>query len=208
MSSRIALITGLGYLLGSIPFGYLMVRIFHGADIRKSGSGNIGATNVARTSPKLGLITLVLDAAKGTAAVMIAFAVAPGNIEIAFMAAVAALCGHVFPIWLRFRGGKGVATGLGAFALLMPKSVLAALVIFILLVASLGYVALGSVVAAATLPFLALALGEARIQSEGWLLAGASVLIILKHGPNLRRMISGKEPKFSLKRRSGPAEPR
>jgi glycerol-3-phosphate acyltransferase PlsY len=103
-----------GYFLGSVPFGYLLVRAFRGADVRTTGSGNIGATNVARTSPLLGILTLMLDVLKGMAAVAIALALCPGNRTAGFVAAVAAVSGHIFPVWLRFRGGKGVATGLAS----------------------------------------------------------------------------------------------
>ena len=119
------------YLLGSIPFGYVLVRLFQGADIRERGSGNIGATNVARTSPTLGLITLLLDAAKGYLAVYLAFlfpeALDPFSTQrilIASVAAALAITGHIFPVWLKFRGGKGVATALGSFVWLAPKAVL------------------------------------------------------------------------------------
>ena len=110
------------YLLGSIPFGYLLVRTFRGEDVRQSGSGNIGATNVSRKSPVLGVLTLLLDAAKGVAAVLLARTVFPGQPLIAVLAAVFAILGHVFPVWLGFRGGKGVATGLGSFLVLVPKA--------------------------------------------------------------------------------------
>src|SRR3569833_1494024 len=106
----------IAYLLGSIPFGYLLVRVFRKEDIREKGSGNIGATNVLRSGAKgLGLATLLLDLLKGLAAVMLARYLANGNYDIAIAAAVAAVLGHVFPVWLGFRGGKGVATALGAF---------------------------------------------------------------------------------------------
>lgn len=199
---KAVLITALiSYLLGSVPFGYLLVRFFHGADIRKTGSGNIGATNVARTSPGLGLLTLVLDAAKGLAAVVLAREMFPEMAILDFLAAMAAVCGHIFPLWLKFRGGKGVATGLGSFVLLMPKSILAALGIFVLLVASFRYVALGSIVAAASLPLLGLILAETQSGVAVALVASACLLIILKHHQNIRRILSGTEPKFSLKRR-------
>src|SRR6478609_3728897 len=114
------------YLLGSIPFGYLLVRIFRGEDIRQTGSGNIGATNVARSGAKgLGILTLVLDVLKGFVAVVIAQHIArrygfPQGYDIAAAAALAAVVGHCFPVWLGFRGGKGVATALGVFLALVP----------------------------------------------------------------------------------------
>ena len=196
------LITALiAYLLGSAPFGYLLVRVFRGADIRTTGSGNIGATNVARTSPGLGLLTLILDAAKGLAAVVLAQAMYPDVRVLTFVAALAAVCGHIFPVWLKFRGGKGVATGLGSFVLLLPKSILAALVVFVVLVASFRYIALGSIIAAASLPLLGLLLGELETEIAVALVASACLLIILKHHQNIRRILSGAEPKFNLKRR-------
>src|ERR1700730_16322490 len=108
----VTLIAGISYLLGSIPFGYLLVLIFRGEDVRTSGSGNIGATNVSRKSPALGILTLFLDAVKGTAAVCMAYAIAP-TYPLMSLAALCAVLGHMFPVWLKFRGGKGVATGLG-----------------------------------------------------------------------------------------------
>jgi len=197
----ILITAGIGYLLGSIPFGYLLVRMIRGTDIRQSGSGNIGATNVARTSPKLGLMTLALDAAKGLAAVVIAAQLFPGVATLMFIAALAAVCGHIFPVWLGFRGGKGVATGLGSFVSLIPMSILAALAIFVLLVISFRYVALGSIIAAASLPVMAVILGETQASIAVLMVAAACLLIILKHHQNIRRIFSGTEPKFNLKRR-------
>lgn len=184
-----------GYFLGSIPFGYLLVRAFRGADVRTTGSGNIGATNVARTSPLLGIITLVLDVLKGMAAVGITLALCPGDRTVAFIAALAAVSGHVFPVWLRFRGGKGVATGLGSFVLLTPKAVLLAMAVFVIMLAALRFVSLASVTAAASLPLLALILREGH-SLQIVMLAISSALIILKHRPNMQRLSAGTEPKF------------
>ena len=146
----------LSYLLGSIPFGYLLVRMVTGEDVRASGSGNIGATNVARKSRVLGIATLVLDAAKGFAAVFFAWLAFIGPHRHLFMA-VAALCavlGHLFPVWLKFRGGKGVATSFGAFVLLTPKTILCLVGLFLLLAVAFRYVSLGSVAVAAAFPVL------------------------------------------------------
>src|SRR5580700_4698428 len=137
--STLVLIAAASYLLGSIPFGYLLVRIFRGEDVRQSGSGNIGATNVSRKSPVLGILTLLLDAGKGTAAVALSYILADHVVAIPTyqqlaLGALFAVVGHMFPLWLGFRGGKGVATGLGAFALLAPKAVLIAVGIFIVVV--------------------------------------------------------------------------
>ena len=191
---------GVGYLLGSIPFGYWLVRVFLGSDVRTTGSGNIGATNVARTSPTLGIVTLLLDALKGLTAVVLVSTMYPGNRELKFVAAFAAVCGHIFPVWLKFRGGKGVATGLGSFLLLTPKAILVALGIFIVVAVALRYVAFASIIAAASLPVLALLLGEGHNSAELVLVAAASLLIISKHHQNIRRMLSGTEPKFQLRR--------
>lgn len=189
-----------GYFLGSIPFGYLLVRAFRGADVRDTGSGNIGATNVARTSPALGLFTLALDVLKGMAAVGIALALSPGDRTVAFVAALAAVCGHIFPVWLRFHGGKGVATGLGSFALLTPKAVLLAMLVFIIMLAAFRFVSLASVTAAAFLPLFSLILREAHSTQIGTL-AISSALIILKHRPNMQRLFSATEPKFKAHRK-------
>src|SRR5450631_4583448 len=146
-----------GYLLGSTPFGYLLVRIFKGEDVRASGSGNIGATNVARKSPALGVATLVLDAAKGLAAVLVARVLFGGPQQPLIMttAAFFAVLGHLFPVWLNFRGGKGVATSLGAFILLTPKSILCMVVLFLLVALVFRYVSLASIAVAAAFPLLA-----------------------------------------------------
>jgi acyl phosphate:glycerol-3-phosphate acyltransferase len=203
-----------GYVLGSIPFGYLLVRAFHGADVRTTGSGNIGATNVARTSPLLGIATLFLDALKGLLAVVVVWVIFPHARPLAFTAAFAAICGHIFPVWLGFRGGKGVATGLGSFLLLTPKAILIAIGIFLALAVAFRWIALASVVATASLPFAAWLSGESRqpggaaLDMPGhpimvtpllWLLAG-SLLIILKHHSNISRLFAGTEPRFQLRR--------
>ena len=189
---------GIGYLLGSIPFGYLLVRAFRGADVRATGSGNIGATNVARTSPALGAVTLVLDAMKGAAAVLLVSRIFPGLDNVIFVAALAAVAGHIFPVWLRFRGGKGVATGLGSFLLLTPKAILLAMAIFVAVAAAFRLVALASIIATASLPALALLLGESG--KPVLLMGAASLLIILKHHQNIGRMLRGTEPRFQFRR--------
>src|SRR4030081_682321 len=112
------------YLLGSIPFGYILLRMFRGQDVRQTGSGNIGATNVARSSPALGVLTLILDALKGLAAVALTRAFFPGQTVLDGLAALFAIVGHMFPVWLKFRGGKGVATALGSFAPIAPAALL------------------------------------------------------------------------------------
>jgi len=191
----------LGYLLGSIPFGYLLVRMFTGEDVRASGSGNIGATNVARKSPALGMATLLLDALKGLAAVYLA-SVAFGEAHrhvIMTTAALFAVCGHLFPVWLKFRGGKGVATSLGAFVLITPKTILCLVVLFILLAVAFRYVSLGSIAVAAAFPLLAWALGEYREPVELAIIALVSVLVIWKHRQNIGRLTSGTEARLGRK---------
>jgi glycerol-3-phosphate acyltransferase PlsY len=188
-----------GYLLGSIPFGYLLVRAFRGSDVRTTGSGNIGATNVARTSPALGIATLVFDVLKGVAAVFLASTIFPGDSTPEFVAALAAICGHMFPVWLGFRGGKGVATGLGSLLLLTPKAILLAIGLFAAMLTAFRYVSLASITAAASLPVFALLLAEARSSLETALVGAGSILIILKHHQNARRILSGSEPRFQLR---------
>jgi glycerol-3-phosphate acyltransferase PlsY len=216
----------IAYLLGSIPFGYILLRVFRGEDVRQHGSGNIGATNVARKAPGLGIATLALDALKGYAAVAIAIAIARGMsgingdilvtfvdgtkaalratdfyMLIAAIAAVSAILGHVFPIWLRFKGGKGVATGVGTFLAIAPKAVLVVLLIFAILVAVFRYISLGSIVATAAFPIFAWLLY--RNQSSPAVFAAtvaAAALIILKHHQNIRRLWAGTEHRFELKR--------
>jgi glycerol-3-phosphate acyltransferase PlsY len=194
------LITALvSYLLGSIPFGYLLVRLCTGEDVRTTGSGNIGATNVARKSPTLGIATLILDAAKGVAAVLfarMAFA-APHRPLLMTTAALFAVVGHLFPVWLKFRGGKGVATSLGAFALLTPKSILCMVVLFIIVAVAFRYVSLGSIAVAAAFPLLVWALHEYQDPLQVVMIATVSTLVILKHRQNLGRLAAGTESKIT-----------
>jgi glycerol-3-phosphate acyltransferase PlsY len=200
------IIATLSYLLGSIPFGYLLVRIFRGEDVRQSGSGNIGATNVSRKSPGLGALTLLLDALKGTAAVAFSCKVADHFVAIpaldqAAVGALFAVLGHVFPVWLKFRGGKGVATGLGAFAVIAPKAVLIAVVAFIVVVAISRYVSLASIVAVAVFPFAAWRIRQFDLSSAGLaLISLASLLILIKHRGNMRRLWDGTENRMGAKR--------
>jgi glycerol-3-phosphate acyltransferase PlsY len=200
------LIAAAGYLLGSIPFGYLLVRIFRGEDVRQSGSGNIGATNVSRRSPVLGVVTLLLDAAKGTAAVALSYVVADHMVAIPYLEQLAlgalfAVVGHVFPVWLKFRGGKGVATGLGAFVLLAPKAVLIAVSFFIVVVLISRYVSLGSIVAVALLPFVAWLTGRFYLSPACLaMISLASLLILVKHRGNMQRLWAGTESRMGAKR--------
>ena len=189
------------YLLGSIPFGYLVVRIFKGEDVRTIGSGNIGATNVARKSPALGVATLLLDAAKGLAAVLVARLVFSGPHQRLIMttAAFFAVLGHLFPVWLKFRGGKGVATSLGAFILLTPRSILCMVVLFLVIAVAFRYVSLGSVAVAAAFPLLAWALREYVDPRQLGLIALVSALVIWRHRRNISRLASGTESKLGSK---------
>ena len=151
----------IAYLLGSIPFGYILVRIFRKEDIRATGSGNIGATNVARSGGKgLGILTLLLDLLKAFAAVKLAQHFAPGTpgfpSDLAVAAGIAAVLGHVFPIWLGFKGGKGVASALGVFIALAPLAALCSLGVFIIIFAITRYVSLASILAAVMMPVFCL----------------------------------------------------
>jgi acyl phosphate:glycerol-3-phosphate acyltransferase len=185
------------YLLGSIPFGFILLRIFRGQDVRRTGSGNIGATNVARSSPTLGLLTLILDALKGVAAVELARAFFPGRNLLAGVAALFAILGHMFPVWLKFRGGKGVATGLGSFAILAPKTILVMVGVFVAVVLVFRRVSLGSILAVALFPFLAWLLHDYDNSPQILvLMATASVFIVARHHQNIRRLLGGTEPRL------------
>ncbi|MGA2353900.1 MAG: glycerol-3-phosphate 1-O-acyltransferase PlsY [Terriglobales bacterium] len=196
------IVAPLSYLLGSIPFGYLLVRLFKGEDVRAGGSGNIGATNVARKSPALGIATLVLDATKGLAAVFVARAVFGGGHQRLIMttAALFAVLGHLFPVWLKFRGGKGVATSLGAFVLITPKSILCMVILFVMIAAAFRYVSLGSIVVAAAFPLLAWAFNEYSDSRQLILIALVSAFVIWKHRQNIARLAAGTEAKLGAKR--------
>jgi acyl phosphate:glycerol-3-phosphate acyltransferase len=189
------------YLLGSIPFGYILVRTFRGQDIRQTGSGNIGATNVSRTSPGLGSLTLVLDALKGLAAVAIAHLLFPGHNTLLGVAALFAILGHMFPVWLRFRGGKGVATGLGSFVVLTPKTILVMIAIFVVIFLAFRYVSLASILTVALFPLLVWVLEPYRNNPQMLsLIAAGSLLIIAKHHQNIRRLLAGTESRFQWRR--------
>lgn len=205
--SRLVLTAVVSYLLGSIPFGYLLVRIFRGEDVRRSGSGNIGATNVSRKSPALGALTLLLDAAKGFFAIQLASTFSPfplGDLRIQRVMAVSALLaiiGHMFPLWLRFRGGKGVATALGAFLRFSPMAVGIAIIIFLMVVLVSRRISLGSILTAALFPVSVWMLHRSRDPWVIALIAASALLIIVRHHQNIRRLLSGVEPRFSLGRK-------
>jgi glycerol-3-phosphate acyltransferase PlsY len=203
--SRLVLIAAISYLLGSIPFGFLLIRFFRGEDVRQSGSGNIGATNVSRTSPTLGGLTLLLDALKGSASVGLAYYLSNrGTVEFRYeamsIAAFCAVAGHIFPVWLKFRGGKGVATGLGSFVVIAPKAVLFAAVVFVAVVAISRRVSLGSIVGVACFPLLTYELREyGDVANALALMTVTSLLIIAKHHENIRRLLAGTESRFGSK---------
>jgi glycerol-3-phosphate acyltransferase PlsY len=188
----------IAYLLGSIPFGYLIVRGKEGADIRTSGSGGTGATNVSRRAGKAaGVLTLVLDALKGAAAVLIAQTVS-GNGWVVAAAAIAVIVGHIFPVWLGFRGGKGVATGAGAFLILVPVALLCAGVILVVIVLFTRYVSLGSMIAAVTIPLFVWlqTVFVAPVADLRPLLTAAiagALLILFAHRGNIERLAKGTE---------------
>jgi len=194
------LIPVIGYLLGSIPFGFLIVRVTAGADIRRQGSGNIGATNVFRKSRWAGVGTLLLDGGKGYLAVLIARWMG-GDPAWQAIAALAAILGHVFTVWLRFKGGKGVATGCGAYLAICPAAVVTTLVVFVVTVAVTRYISLASILATGAFPLWAYLYGE-PVSVLLWGALGASV-IILKHHQNIRRLFAGTESKFACGSRAG-----
>ena len=188
------------YLLGSIPFGLLIVKALGGPDIREIGSGNIGAANVARNAGKLaGILTLVFDAAKGYFAVWLASRYAVGNIRWMMVAAVFAVIGHMFPAWLGFKGGKGVATGLGVFIPICWQAVAAGVALWLLVVIFWRYSSLGSISAAAALPLLVYLLyapGHAPPEIVTFGTVVIAVLVIFKHHTNIERLIAGEEPRL------------
>jgi glycerol-3-phosphate acyltransferase PlsY len=205
--SRLALILTASYFLGSIPFGYLLVLIFRGEDVRKSGSGNIGATNVSRKSPALGVLTLILDTAKGFFAVQLAASYS-GYAEqnsslprVMAASALLAIVGHMYPAWLKFRGGKGVATALGAFVRLCPLAVGVAIIIFAVVVLITRRISLGSIVTAALFPAAVWSLGLSKDPLVLLLIGMAALLIIARHYKNILRLLSGQEPRFSFRRK-------
>ena len=194
------------YLLGSIPFGYLLVKIFC------AGARNIGATNVARSGAKgLGIATLLLDATKGLLAVWLASALAQSSYntcgsapclpvkELMSIAALFAVLGHVFTVWLKFRGGKGVATALGTFVVLYPRAVLVCLAVFVVIVAISRYISLGSIVSAAAFPLIIY-----MMESRDWLtllmISAIALLVIGKHHQNIGRILAGNENRLGGKK--------
>jgi acyl phosphate:glycerol-3-phosphate acyltransferase len=195
----------IAYLLGSIPFGLILVRIFRKQDIRTQGSGNIGATNVIRSGGKgLGAVTFLLDAAKGLVAVLLAWQLAlhlhqsqPQAQNLAATAALCAILGHIYPVWLRFKGGKGVATGLGVFLGIAPLSALVALIAFIIVFVLSRYVSLASIVAALVFPLAALLRHhEPLTPFMITVVILLPLIVIAKHHANIRRLLAGTEYRF------------
>ena len=185
----------IGYLLGSVPFGMVMARVFGLGDLRAVGSGNIGATNVLRTGNKLAaFLTLILDAGKGGAAVLLMRALV--GEDAAIIAGLAAFLGHLFPIWLGFKGGKGVATWLGTLLALAPVVGLAACATWLAVAVVTRYSSLSALVAAVLGPLWAWVLGAPQIMLVCAILA---LLIFERHKANITRLIAGTEPKIGRK---------
>ena len=181
------------YLLGSIPTGLLLGKAY-GIDVRQEGSGNIGATNLYRTvGRKVGVLTLIGDCFKGLIPVLVArkFGLNP---EFVACIGLAAFCGHVFSVFLRFKGGKGVATALGVFLALAPLALAIAFGVFVVLVFKWRYISLGSIAAAAVMPLAVSLLGGNRIVLLATTLI--AVIVIVKHGGNIKRLVAGTENKF------------
>ncbi|HEY8410713.1 MAG TPA: glycerol-3-phosphate 1-O-acyltransferase PlsY, partial [Pyrinomonadaceae bacterium] len=200
---RIAIVLIVAYLIGSIPFGYLIVRLTGRGDVRETGSGGTGATNVSRRAGKLaGLVTLILDAVKGAFACLVAgVAMSPlrASINVRWVvaaAAVAVIAGHIFPLWLKFRGGKGVATAAGAFFMIAPFGLLCAGIVFLVVVAITRYVSLASLTAVVLIPFFMwlqkwLIQPKADIRPPLTAAVVAALLIIFAHRENIRRLVNG-----------------
>ncbi|HEX4029577.1 MAG TPA: glycerol-3-phosphate 1-O-acyltransferase PlsY [Terracidiphilus sp.] len=208
MSLAYLLIAAAAFLLGSVPVGYLLIRVFRRQDIRSVGSGNIGATNVLRAGGKgLGAATFLLDVLKGCAAVWLGMALAarlgpmidPRNAEA--LAALCAVLGHMFTPWLHFRGGKGVATGFGVFLVAAPLAALAAIALFAIVLALSRYVSLASILAAAAFPVFAwLMVRGSRPAFFLFVQAAVALLIIIKHHQNIRRLLAGTESRLGVRK--------
>jgi glycerol-3-phosphate acyltransferase PlsY len=201
-------IAAAAYLLGSVPTGYLLVRLFRHEDIRSFGSGNIGATNVLRSGGKgLGAATFLADMLKGSAAVLLggllaaAFIPEMSHRDAQALAALFAVLGHVFPVWLRFKGGKGVATAFGVFLVAAPVAALAAITVFALIFFFTRYVSLASILGAASFPIFAWF--TVRGERPVFFIAvqtAVALLIIVKHHQNIRRLLSGTESRIGAKK--------
>jgi acyl phosphate:glycerol-3-phosphate acyltransferase len=187
------------YLVGSVPFSFLVARAFGVADVRRVGSGNVGATNVLRSAGKAaGALALLLDAAKGILAVALAGWLVPGEAIAVAVAAVAAVLGHMYTPWLRFAGGKGVATGLGAFAPIAPAAAVGGLLAFGLTLAATRVVSLGSLVGAGTLAGLVFVTRGS--DAVAWAAVLTALLVVAKHRANLARLWKGTERRLGTPR--------
>jgi len=188
----------IAYLLGDIPFGYLLVKLTTGRDVRATGSGNIGATNVLRTTGRAaGVATLLLDMGKGYLAVWLEGRLTGGNVEWMSAAALAVMIGHSYPVFLRFRGGKAMAAFVGAYLCLAPLPLAATLVVFVVIVAWTRHISLGSIVGAGTFPLAVWLIAHpSGIVVAGAILSGA--LIIYRHRENIARLRAGTESVFSF----------
>jgi glycerol-3-phosphate acyltransferase PlsY len=202
---NISLVLAFAYLLGSIPFGYLIVRATQKGDVRETGSGGTGATNVTRRAGKsAGILTLILDAVKGASAVLLAWFVLGAAQPMFHWVAAAgfvAIVGHCFPVWLGFRGGKGVATMIGVFLVLAPAALALAVGLFFAVVALTRYVSLGSILAALSLSIFATLTGS---YLNPWpdqvpivrCAVAVALLVVIMHRENIARLLAGTESKF------------
>jgi glycerol-3-phosphate acyltransferase PlsY len=208
MTSRLLALAG-AYLLGAVPFGYIVVKLVAGRDVRGSGSGSTGATNVTRSAGlKAGLLTYALDVAKGALAVALMDLVAPEPLWLG-AAALAAIVGHMYPVFLGFKGGKGVATGVGAYVVLVPYAVLAALAVWVALFKLTRIVSLASIVATALVPvFVFVSYAVAGAPADPAVMAGVvaagCALVVAKHYQNIVRLLRGTESRFDRRDRAGP----
>jgi glycerol-3-phosphate acyltransferase PlsY len=194
------LVIAAAYLIGSIPFSFVVARAFGVDDVRRVGSGNVGATNVLRSAGrKAGSLALLLDAAKGAGASLLALVLDPDRELTWALAAVVAILGHMYPVWLRFQGGKGVATGLGAFAPLAPAATLGAAAAFLVVLTTTRYVSMSSIAGAVALAALALALGGPG--PVAWAAVVATGLVAARHRSNIHRLWAGEERRAGQPRR-------
>jgi len=188
------LLVAFAYLVGSLPTAYLLVRLLTGDDVRRKGSGNVGGTNALRTAGwRAGVAVTLIDIVKGALPVWLMTRFNPESEWVA-AAMLAAVLGHCYPVWLKFRGGKGVATGFGAFLVIEPLSALAVLVPWVVVLVISRWVALASMVASASFPLLLKLIGKPDLVTLV-AVSAAAVLIIFRHGSNIRKMLSGEEVK-------------
>jgi acyl phosphate:glycerol-3-phosphate acyltransferase len=194
VSYEIALVL-IAYLLGSVPTAYLLVRVAVGEDIRTRGSGNVGGTNALRTAGwRIGIAVTLIDVVKGVLAVWLMRFYNPESGWVA-AAVLAAVLGHCYPVWLKFRGGKGVATGFGAFLVIAPLSALAALGLWFVVLAISRWVSLASMVASAAFPLLLKLIDRPDLRTLA-AVSVAAVVIVLRHGSNMRKIVAGEEARI------------